>query len=231
MKLKVGDIELDSESGVTFDGRQATEGHSNMVVTGRGTTAVVVARATPTEMPKKPAVSPASIDSILPDWQPSTFLKVSIGVAMTTAAAAAAIVPAYLRGEPLGMLIFSLVPFTMLSVTNVFAAVYVRRRGPRQPVGNSCVAEDAKRVAAILRGSDASMCVETIANQLSLPDTAVAAAIIVMVRNGLVDEDVDVETGAWSYRFNPEREVGRLEESNSGRRAIDVLDGKKPSVD
>lgn len=231
MKLKVGDIELDSQSGISFDGRPSLNDVQAAPVGSVVRSTTVSTGAVPPAPTYGPLATPShrSLDALLPDWKPARFMFVSVGLAVSTATAALAIIPAYFRGTPLGLLAFSLVPCGLLSVASAFAAAHVHRRGPRLPVDDPAILAHARSISVLLHGTESSMRIEDIAERLALPDAAVAGGLVLLVRDGGVIEDVDIETNTWSYRANREAEDLKSPDQIVGRRALDVLTEKKPS--
>ena len=193
MKLKVGDIELDSATGISFAGSQSAG-------------ADVVSHSLQTRVESAPSnqLAPTS-DTMLglpfPDWSARTYWT------LCTVAATAAF----------GLALVNLmVPFSLLVTLMLIAGVpplagvalgcgLVARRMGRLPAKSTANVPDhvmtlrTSKIAALLASAKEPVSVEWIAESLGWTETAVVTGLRSLVEADRVQEDLDVDSGHWTY--------------------------------
>lgn len=178
MKLKVGDIEMDSESGVTF-----AHGH-------------------PPAAPSRPAhdrnSAPYQLLGVpVPAWPASVYWALS-ALGGTAFVGMVALLPALLAQSASLALCTLLPPLLGLALGS---AVIARGAGRKRPALASpeTHALRATRIAALLSTSASPLGVERIAAALGWTEEAVVTGIGYLLARERVREDLDLDTGHWVY--------------------------------
>jgi hypothetical protein len=184
MKLRVGDIEMDSSTGIAF---ASTPGsiHAGLHHPASG-------HEQPPDLLREirlPALS-------APIWW---------GLAAVGALASASVIAVLVTGLVQNLFLASVLP-PLLSVA-VGGAVMARRAGVSgQPALASAElgALRATRITALLASATEPLTVERIATLLGWTEPAVVVGLGHLVREGRVQEDLDLASGHWVYALLPQ---------------------------
>lgn len=190
MKLELGDIKMDSRTGISFGNQPEAERPAS---------------AQPVPETMGPQTSPAAKASLLerlPDWSRLGYLMaaaVALGLALGLGAVSASLIetlPVW-RFVPLVP-----VPGLMLAAGfGLWRAVIGARREATSAV-SSLDRERSDRLAGHLAGRAESASVEELAHELEWREEAVVRGLKAGVRRNLIDEDLDLDTGHWTYEVS-----------------------------
>lgn len=201
MKLKVGDIEIDSRSGVLIGGSANT---SNRV---------------------QPGASPPSALEVLRAFTPRAYRIFGTLLGVVSLCAAAVVVPAVLQGSLPWLALLSLLPTSVAASSSFVVAHFVSSLGLHPSARDvQLTAERASRVRAHLLSASSAETVEEIARALGWSNEAVAAGLVELVARGQVAEDIDLDSGHWLYRLDDDEKL-RLPEAAQGTRRASELTG------
>lgn len=179
MKLNVGDIQMDSESGVTF------------------------AHHAPPAEPSRPAHdregSPYQLLGIsLPAWPASAYWWLSaLGVAAVVGAVA--LLPALLAQSAFLALCTLLPPLLGLALGSAVIARRAASKARPSLASPETHALRATRIAALLSTAASPLGVERIAAALGWTEEAVVTGLGYLIERERVREDLDLDTGRWVY--------------------------------
>lgn len=185
MQLKVGDIEMNSAEGVALahPGQTRADGAS----AGGDATAF--------------ASSHEPLLRYLPDWPSRSYRA----LAAASAAVAVAVV-----------LVSALVPLSLLSMVAIVAtipslagiavasAVVARRRSVLEEapdIPDEVLQLRASQIVAALGAADRPVSVEWLMESLTWTESAVVTGLRHLVEEDRVREELDIETGQWTYEY------------------------------
>ncbi len=177
MKLQVGDIQMDSDSGVSF-GRAWVE---------------------PARVVAEPSSSVLAAIGGAPSWA-HALVALGAGLGGVALIAAAALTGFW----PL------LVPGLVALRGSAYAAMM--SVGSHLPQRRSHRKADARALLAAVEARGTGE-LEHFADELQWSEGRTAAALLVLIERGSVEEDLDVDTGHWVYR--PVRVLSGLERRNT----------------
>ncbi len=193
MKLKLGDIEMDSESGISF---------------GESAAPVVAAQeqAQPVQPVERQSESEPRADEVslierLPNWSRKTYLLVALVAAASAiglGALAAGLAEAY--GA---MRVVPLIPVPGLLVAAGVALWQAARTRADSPSVDALARERSDTIAGHLSGRDAPASVEELMDELGWREEAVVRGLSAGVDRSLIEEDLDLDTGHWTYAAAP----------------------------
>ena len=213
MKLRVGDIEMDSEGGVELHrpasvrprGRGAVVSH--VVVTGAGRTGgPQPGTPSPLSHPTTREPSPARLRLV--GW-------LGLGGAAVAAGAVFFALPAT---SPLALGL-------SLPILGLFAGGLVARRVAgrveRERARLQAAQDDALAtpVEAVLRGATEPLTVETLTERAGAPEAEVVRGLARLVERGRATEDLDLDTGHFVYRWGSD-----LLDAETPPEALDIRD-------
>jgi hypothetical protein len=183
MKLRVGDIEMDSRTGIVF---ASTHGGNQAA-------------------PHAPARHQAqTLESLLAGRLPALSAGVYWGLVAASLVAVVSVVALLASGFVQNLFLAGVLP-PLLGVA-LGSAVMARRAGvPGQPAlaSTEVRALRATRIAALLGTSTEPMTVERIAALLGWTEPAVVTGLGHLVRERRVQEDLDLDSGHWVYFLLP----------------------------
>lgn len=165
MRLRVGDIEMDSETGVSFGGPP---------------------RVAPTAAVADADVSWSARLAAAPRW---VWAAVSV-------ASASVVVLAALTAWATQVWVL-VIPGLLCVRLCLYAAVLAA--APRRTIPNPATAGELRDLMAAVSASGAAT-VDDLMGCLGWEERRVVAAIVGLVQRGELEEDLDVETGRWTYR-------------------------------
>jgi hypothetical protein len=229
MKLKVGDIEMDSSGGIEFDGEESGVSRRESGPEQReGSPDSEAAVARREETPPRRAERAASESTVdvssgppeeyhlmgvpLPVASRGTYAVFAAGSFVVAAVVGSL---AALTAVPMGLLIPGLL------VSGVACTVMAARLdGGSPPTRIDAEVErgSLEKIAATLQSADGSLSVEDICGRLALDEQTTVLGLRYLVGEGMVDEDLDIDSGHWMYAWDEDDE--RLEELE--RRALPI---------
>jgi hypothetical protein len=175
MKLTVGDIHMDSRDGIQFRRPQTDAGEQS-----------------PRERADREPVRQESVAQLiarLPELPTTLYL---IGALVMMAATVALFVAAATTG-----IIYLVMPTPgLIFLAGLFAA---RATGWGQPRAPLAAAPDVDRTAEHLALRDERATVEDLMDELDWTEARVVRALKVGIERGRLDEDLDTDTGHWTY--------------------------------
>lgn len=187
MKLKLGDIEMDSDSGISF---------------GESATPVAAAREQAQPVQRQPVSEDASLMERLPDWSPKTYVLVAL-VAAASAVGLGAVGVGLAEAYP-AMRVVPLIPVPGLMLA-AGIALWQAVRGVRAdpPSMDALASERSERLAGHLSERGAPASVEELMDELGWREEAVVRGLSAGVDRSLIEEDLDLDTGHWNYAAVP----------------------------
>jgi hypothetical protein len=206
MKMKVGDIEMDSEDGIQIDGEEMTEGRAeersdaNLPAETRHSHRPAESTRRGVEEESKPPIHPAYElgDVRLPRHPPAAYLGVALGVLLATGGVALL----WLVGSLPTVGLLLLPGLVTMGVGGLGGALHLRRSGLEwleAPEEARREAERTERIVDVLEEADAPLTVEELRERLEWGEQETVSALRRAVENGRVLEDLDIEGDHWTY--------------------------------
>ena len=184
MKLKIADIEMNGEDGLATIG---------------ATHACAAARPASSDLA---ASSPLELLGLrLPSWPARSYWALS---AAGTAAAMTAGLICLLAPLALipAMALLAVIPsLAGAAIVSAIVAKRISRPGPAPIAHNDVLQRRASKIAALLGSVAEPVSVERIMDSLQWTEVAVVTGLRCLVDKGLVREDLDTETGHWTYEL------------------------------
>lgn len=206
MKLKLGDIEMDSDSGISF-----------------GESAAPVAAAPEQAQPvqRQPGSEDASLMERLPDWSPKSYVLFAL-VAAASAVGLGVVGVGLAEAYP-AMRVVPLIPVPGLMLA-AGIALWRAVRGVRadSPGVDALASERSERLTGHLSARSAPASVEELMDELGWREEAVVRGLSAGVDRSLIEEDLDLDTGHWTYTAAPASSQDR-----PARRAMPVEERAK----
>ncbi|MFP4600946.1 MAG: hypothetical protein ACLFVJ_22030 [Persicimonas sp.] len=217
MKLKLGDIEMDSESGISF-GESA--GPTIAVQENAAQEIATQEQAQPAQPAEQLAGSKPESDDVslmerLPDWSRKTYLLVAL-VAAASAIGLGAVAAGLAEAYP-AMRIVPLIPVPGLLLAAGISAWRAARPRADSPSMDPLARRRSDTLAGHLSGRRAPASVEELMDELGWREEAVVRGLSAGVDRSLIEEDLDLDTGHWTYAATP-----ASSEDRPARRAMPV---------
>lgn len=197
MKMKLGDMEMDSQTGIHYGGNSPIS---------------PVAPPPETQLPAAAPPATSETDGSLPAWSRPVIKMAGIGALV---AATTLLVVAWAMG-----FLLALFPMLVLFLIAI-GTLWVGRRddlfaSDDDMAMSEVELERRKRVAALLQASKKPLSVEELQAQLEWTDQALLSTLQLMLRKELLKEDLDLDSGHWVYTLtSTDRSPPALEEEES----------------
>lgn len=218
MKLKVGDIEMDSTGGISFGGSPASPEASPGAEGSQQALAVAEERS----LAGSDVGDPGAREVVrergwldrMPDWSSGVYMMLTLFSLAAVGGLGAAVV--FLPIAP-PWTVLPLVPAPGLLFAGwaFFWKGYKQAYGDVEEVG-AIDLERAKRLRAVIEDEQRALTVEELISRLGWREAAVVSGLKAGVDSALIVEDLNVETGHWCYEAAPDPE----EERRRSRQAL-----------
>lgn len=198
VKLKVGDIEMDSRSGISFDNGPASSVPASPTPADKGSGVPLIQR--------------------LPNWSRRTYMVLAV---LALSATVASIVGALaLAGGGSAFWLLPAIPVPGLLFATGLCAWRAATGIDTPDEVDALGQQRSDRLVEHLRGRQSPASVESLINEMGWSEEAVVHGLDAGVRREIIEEDLDVETGHWRY----EVARGDVQPANEMRKALPIED-------
>lgn len=182
MRMRIGDLEMDSSTGITVSGDSSSAEIS-------AESSAEIPAEIQAEVSKKREASMLLSDMVAVP-QPLFLLAAFVA---TVAAVALTVFAIHQR------LWLLLIPAPFLLRFAGYAAILgTRNLRESRPSVNQIT--DERRAELLTAIADRALSADDLARRIGWPEAQVLDALVALIEQGEIDEDLDVETGVWKYR-------------------------------